>query len=97
MIEEKIKERKSELENFEKERLERVKEEELKKAYREKMEQTDETADLGEINLSFFKRINRPTQFLIGCGLIAIIFSGLYLGMIALNKKQTKLNKKKKN
>jgi len=95
MIDEKIKERQFNLEKIEKERLQRIQEEERqRKIYQDKIDHTDETAELGEINLSFFKRMNRSTQFLIACGLIAIILSGLYLCLFSLNKK-TKTQKKK--
>lgn len=97
MIEDKMNQRKFDLEKLEKERIERIKEEERKqKAYKEKMDQTDETAEYGEINLSFFKRISRSSQFLIACGFIAIIFSGLYLCLFSLNKKENKSTKKRK-
>lgn len=97
MVDEKIKQRQSELEKLEKERLEKIAEEERKrKAYQERMDNTDETAELGEINLSFFKRMDRSTQFLIGCGLIALIFSGIYLAVFALRKKPTAPKKKNK-
>lgn len=95
MIDEKIKQRQANLEKSEKERLERVAEDERKrKAYQEKIDQTDETAQLGEINLSFFKRLSKSSQFLIAFGLIAAIFSGIYLCIFALNKKE-KVQKKK--
>ena len=97
MVDEKIKQRQSDLEKLEKERLEKLAEEERKrKVYQERMDQTDETAELGEINLSFFKRMSRSTQFLIGCGLIAITFSAIYLGIFALRKKPVAPKKKNK-
>lgn len=66
------------------------------RAYQEKMNHQDEGAGLGDTNLSFFKRMGKETQFLVGCGLIAIIFSSLYL---ALNYVSTNLQstKKKRN
>lgn len=97
MIDEKIKQRQFDLEKFEKESLQKAEEEERKRrAYQERLDQTDQTAELGEINLSFFKRISRSTQFLIGCVLLAIIFSGIYLCVFAVNKKPQMPKKKNK-
>jgi len=97
LADETIKKRQFSFEKFEKERIEKLAEEERKrKAYKERAEQTDETADHGDINLSFFKRIDRSTQFLIACGLMAVMFTGLYLCMFALNKKPVVLKKKNK-
>lgn len=97
MVDEKIKQRQLNVEKLEKERMEKLAEEERKKkAYQERLDQTDETAERGEINLSFFKRMSRSTQFLVGSGLIAIIFGGLYLCIFSLNKKPVVQKKKNK-
>lgn len=97
LIDEKIKQRQFDLEKFEKETLQKAAEDEMKrKAYQDRIDRTDETAQFGEINLSFFKRLSRSTQFLIGCGLLALLFSGIYLCIFALNKKPQVLKKKNK-
>jgi hypothetical protein len=83
--------------NDEKAEKEKEAEKERKeRAYNEKMNYKDEGASFGEANLSIFKRVGRETQFLIGCVLIAVIFSGLYLALNYVTK-SLQLSKKKRN
>jgi hypothetical protein len=83
--------------NEEKAEKEREAEKERKeRAYNEKMNYKDEGAGFGEANLSIFKRVGKETQFLIGCVLIAAIFSSLYLALNYVSKSLNS-NKKKRN
>ena len=66
-------------------------------AYNEKQSFKDEGAGRGEANLSIFKRLGKETQFLIGCALIAIMFSALYLALNSVNKSMEKPKKVKRN
>lgn len=79
--------RQNEKVNDEKAEKEKEAEKERKeKAYQEKMNYQDEGAGYGDANLSFFKRLGKETTFLIGCALIAVIFSALYLALNHVSK-----------
>lgn len=98
LIEERMNKRVTEKENEEKAEKEKQAEKEKKeKAYNEKMSYQDEGAGFGEANLSIFKRLGKETSFLIGCALIAIIFSALYLALnsVSQNLEPVKKNKKR--
>lgn len=83
--------------NEEKEEAQREAEKrEKERAQNEKQSYKDEGAGRGEANLSIFKRLGKETQFLIGCVLIAAIFSGLYLALNHVTKSLDQ-GKKKRN
>lgn len=84
-------------EKADEEKAEKEREEEKKKkeqAYNEKQSFKDESARMGEANLSIFKRMGKEASFLIGCGLLALCFSAIY---IALNSVSGNLQPTKKN
>ena len=87
-------------EKVDEEKVEREREEEKarkEKAYNEKQSFKDEGAGRGEANLSIFKRLGKETQFLIGCCLLAIIFSAIYLALNSVSQNLEKPKKVKRN
>ena len=96
MIEETKAKRAVENEKSAKERLEQIQADEKKRQEeQDKKDRVDDSASLGDINLSFFKRISKSTQILIAAGFMAVLFAGLYLCLHSVREKATK--KKKKN